>query len=185
RSGIGEFFPSTSAARPPVRPAAARRIEALTHATIGRAAVIAYLATGAEHATAGILPCPVPWPSARNAGARHPTRPLLSATAFAMPGTSIVKIFARPGRMLDRIGPLIVAAAALAGCEENVVPEWCIAPEDVAVRLASEPGAWGSPPELSPEWRVDGAAQGQELVLPTSAAVSGAAGRIALVDFGL
>src|SRR5690606_9600618 len=28
-------------------------------------------------------------------------------------------------------------------------------------------------------------AQGQELVLPTSAAVSGAAGRIALVDFGL
>jgi hypothetical protein len=73
---------------------------------------------------------------------------------------------------------------ALTACGD-ALPEWCVAPNGAALRVAQEPAAWHEAPELRPVWRVDGSERGQELQIPSSAAVSAAAGRIAIADFGL
>ncbi|HEX6308667.1 MAG TPA: hypothetical protein VFZ69_10795 [Longimicrobiales bacterium] len=70
------------------------------------------------------------------------------------------------------------------GCTD-AVPEWCVAPDQADVRLADEPTAWAAPPRLELAWRLDGSVPGHELLAPVSAAIDGATGRIALVDFRL
>lgn len=62
-------------------------------------------------------------------------------------------------------------------------PEWCAAGGATEVVMVPARGATGA--RLEQVWRIDGAADGRELVLPAGAAVSGALGRAAVVDFQL
>lgn len=77
---------------------------------------------------------------------------------------------------------LLIAATA---CSDAVVPEWCVAPDGAALRVASEPAGWSTPPDLHTAWRIDGSQQGRELMTPTSAAISEDSDRIAIADLGL
>lgn len=78
--------------------------------------------------------------------------------------------------------PLLLAAVA---CDGAAVPEWCVAPDGAELRVAQEPAGWSTPPELRTAWRIDGSEPGRELMLPTSAAISDEAARIAIADIGL
>lgn len=80
--------------------------------------------------------------------------------------------------------PLLLVLAA-AGCNGTAIPEWCVAPDGAALRLAQEPAGWSTPPELPTAWRIDGSDPGRELMLPTSAAISDEVERIAIADVGL
>lgn len=79
--------------------------------------------------------------------------------------------------------PAAWAAFALSACSSGV-PGWC-ATEHAEVVLNTEPIRWSLPPALEFLWRIDGTAEGQELVLPANVAVSAELRRIAVVDFEL
>lgn len=75
-----------------------------------------------------------------------------------------------------------LAALALGGCATSA-PEWCAAGDAAEVVMVPARGATEA--RLEQVWRIDGTADGRELVLPAGAAVSGALGRAAVVDFEL
>ena len=78
----------------------------------------------------------------------------------------------------------VVAAAVFVSACGASVPEWCAA-DDAEVVLDVEPTRWSVAPALERVWRIDGSAEGQELVLPANVAVSAELQRIAVVDFQL
>lgn len=92
----------------------------------------------------------------------------------------------RPGRV-SLTCPGCCLATLLLACTAggDALPEWCAAPGGAQLRVAREPEGWSEPPELRPAWRIDGSLPGRELLIPSSVAVSAAAGRIAIADFGL
>jgi hypothetical protein len=64
------------------------------------------------------------------------------------------------------------------------IPDWC-ATDGAEVVLNPHPAVWSASPALEQLWRIDGSAEGRELVLPSSIAVSEQLRRIAVVDFQL
>jgi hypothetical protein len=71
----------------------------------------------------------------------------------------------------------------LSACGSSI-PDWCVA-EGSELVLDPEPAAWSAPPTLERLWRIDGSAEGQELVLPSNIAVNEQLHKIAVVDFQL
>ena len=74
--------------------------------------------------------------------------------------------------------------AALVACGPSV-PEWCSTGTDGAVAVVDQPTAWESAPEMELAWRIDGSADGRELVFPVSVAIEPEARRVAVIDFEL
>jgi hypothetical protein len=77
----------------------------------------------------------------------------------------------------------VIVLTVLSGCG-SPVPDWC-AGGNAEVVLDARPTRWPAPPALERLWTIDGSAEGQELVLPASIALSRELHRIAVVDFQL
>ena len=77
----------------------------------------------------------------------------------------------------------VLLATATSACGPKT-PEWCAA-DGAEVVLDPDPTLWSAPPALDLLWRIDGSAEGQELVLPSSITANERLRRIAVVDFQL